>query len=142
MKTFVPEVKDIDRQWLLIDAAGKPLGRLAVTIANLLRGRGKPTFTPHVDTGDFVVVINAGKVALTGRKEQAKTYDRYTGYRGGLKTVNASTLRAKHPECMIELAVKGMMPKNNLARGSFARLKVYTGAAHPHAAQNPRPIES
>ncbi|MFC1453293.1 50S ribosomal protein L13 [Verrucomicrobiota bacterium] len=141
MKTTIPREVDLDRAWHLVDAADKPLGRLAARIAVILRGKNKPTFTPHVDTGAFVVVVNAEKVKLTGRKEEQKVYRRYTGYRGGLKEDKASTVREKHPESMIKLAVKRMLPKNNLSRKMFGRLKVYAGGEHPHAAQNPRKME-
>jgi large subunit ribosomal protein L13 len=140
MKTFVPIEKDIKREWVLVDAANKPLGRLAVMVANTLRGRTKPTYTPNVDTGDFVVVINAKKVVLTGRKEDTKSYQRYSGYRDGLKHTTVPMMRERHPERMVEFAVKGMLPKNNLARDMFKRLKVYSGTDHPHAAQAPKAV--
>lgn len=140
MKTFVPESKDIRREWHLVDAAGQPLGRLAVKIANLLRGRVKPIYTPHVDTGDFVVVINAAQVKLTGRKETLKQYKTFTGFRNGLNHTPAATLRATHPERMIEHAVKGMLPRNHLARDMFKRLKVYGGDAHPHRGVALKPL--
>lgn len=116
------------------------MGRLAVKIANILRGKNKVTFTPHVDTGDFVVVINAEKVKLTGRKDEQKIYQRYSGYRGGLKEIKASVVRERHPDRLIKLAVKGMLPKNNLGRKVFGRLKVYAGGGHPHTAQNPQKV--
>ena len=142
MKTTLPEEPtNEERQWFLVDAADKPLGRLATSVADILRGKVKPDFTPHLDTGDFVVVINAEKVKLTGRKEEKKLYRRYSGYRGGLKETPASVMRARHPDRMISLAVKGMLPKNKLSRGIFRRLKVYAGEEHPHAAQAPRAIE-
>ena len=141
MKTSLPADPGEKRDWLLVDAEGKVLGRLAVEIANALRGKTKPTFTPHVDTGDFVVVVNADKVRLTGRKEDQKIYQRYSGYRGGLKEVPASAMRAKHPDQLIKLAVKGMLPKNHIARGMFRRLKVYAGPEHPHEAQQVRKVE-
>jgi large subunit ribosomal protein L13 len=141
MKTFVAKDAGVERAWLLIDAADKPLGRLAVKIADTLRGKNKPTFTPHVDTGDFVVVINAEKVKLTGRKDEQKIYQRYTGHRSGLKEIPASAVREHHPDRMIRLAVKGMLPKNNLSRKILTKLKVYAGDQHPHAAQNPQPME-
>jgi large subunit ribosomal protein L13 len=141
MKSFMPKDAGTDREWVLVDAAGKPLGRVAVVISDILRGKTKPTFTPHVDTGDFVVVINAEKVKLTGKKEDQKVYQRYSGYRGGLKEVPVATVRERHPERMIQLAVKGMLPKNTLSRKLASRLKVYAGAEHPHEAQNPRKIE-
>lgn len=140
MKTFVPIEKDIKRSWVLVDASNKPLGRLAVQVANMLRGRHRPTFTPHMDTGDFVVVINAEKVVLTGRKEDTKVYKRYTGFRNGLHTTTVPRMRERHPERMVESAVKGMLPKNNLATGMFKRLKVYAGGAHPHEAQAPKTV--
>jgi len=141
MKTSLPKDPGNNRAWFLVDAKDKPLGRLAVKTANILRGKNKATFTPHMDTGDFVVVINADKVKLTGRKEQQKTYKRYSGFRGGLKETKASVVRERHPERLIELAVKGMLPKNNLSRKLFTRLKVYAGEQHPHTAQNPRKVE-
>lgn len=141
MKTTLPKTKDIERQWIVVDAADKPLGRLAVKIADVLRGKNKPTFTPHIDTGDFVVVLNAAKVKLTGSKNDAKMYQRYSGHRGGLKKIPAAQVRERHPERMVELAVKGMLPKNNLSRQTFRRLKVYAGADHPHEAQNPQAVE-
>ena len=142
MKTFVAKDPGADRAWFLVDAEDKPLGRVAVKVANALRGRNKPTFTPHVDTGDFVVVINAEKVKLTGRKEEQKVYQRYSGYRGGLKETKASVVRERHPDRLIKLAVKGMLPKNNLSRKIFRRLKVYAGAQHPHEAQNPQAMQT
>lgn len=132
MKTFVPETKDIQRNWYLVDANGKTLGRLAVKIANLLRGRIKPIYTPNIDTGDFVVVLNAAKVKLTGRKETIKQYKTFTGFRNGLYHTSAATLRATNPERIIEHAVKGMLPHNKIARKMFKRLKVYGGETHPH----------
>lgn len=137
MKTFVPKNPGDNRRWLLVDAADQSLGRLAVQIADVLRGKNKPTFSPHVDVGEFVVVINAEKVKLTGRKEDQKIYQRYSGHRGGLKEVPASRMRERHPDRMIKLAVRGMMPKNHLCRHAFSRLKVYAGGAHPHEAQKP-----
>lgn len=141
MKTTIPQDPGDSREWLLVDAAGKPLGRLAVAIANALRGRTKPTWMPSVDTGAFVVVTNAEKVKLTGKKEQWKQYKRYSGWRGGLRLTSAETMRAKHPERMIMLAVKGMLPDNNLATRMMKRLRVYAGAEHPHAAQQPKAVE-
>lgn len=140
MKTTIPKASQIERRWLVLDAADRPLGRLAVKVAGLLRGRGKPVYTPHIDTGDFVVIVNAGRVRLTGRKEQQKTYQRFSGYRGGLKIQTAAEVRQKHPERMIQAAVKGMLPKNTLSRAMFSRLKVYAGAEHPHAAQQPETV--
>jgi large subunit ribosomal protein L13 len=142
MKTTLPkQPTNEERQWFVVDAADKPLGRLAVSVANTLRGKTKPDFTPHMDTGDFVVVINASKVRLTGKKEEQKLYRRYSGYRGGLKETKASVVRERHPDRLISLAVKGMLPKNNLSRRVFRRLKVYAGEDHPHAAQAPSTIE-
>lgn len=141
MKTFLPKDPGTDRAWLLVDAENQPLGRLAVRIANILRGKNKVTFTPHVDTGDFVIVVNAKKVKLTGKKDEKKIYKRYSGYRGGLKEIKASVVREKHPDRLIRMAVKGMLPRNNLSRKIFRRLKVYAGDAHPHTAQNPRKLE-
>lgn len=141
MKTFLPKDPGDDRAWLLVDAQDKPLGRLAVKIADILRGKNKATFTPHVDTGDFVVVVNAEKVKLTGRKNEQKIYQRYSGYRDGLREIKASVVRERHPDRLIKSAVKGMLPKNNLSRKMFTRLKVYAGNQHPHAAQNLRKVE-
>ncbi|MBI4518117.1 MAG: 50S ribosomal protein L13 [Deltaproteobacteria bacterium] len=128
------------RRWYIIDAQGKVLGRLATTVANLLRGKGKPTFTPHVDTGDFVIVINAGSLKLTGKKTEHKLYRRHTGYPGGVREVVASKLLSSKPERIIQLAVTGMLPKNRLGRQLATKLKIYAGADHPHAAQQPQLI--
>lgn len=142
MKTTLPKPRtDSDRAWLVVDADGKPLGRLATKIADVLRGKNKPSFTPHMDTGDFVVVINAKKVKLSGRKEENKTYRRYTGFRGGLRETTAAEVRARHPERLVLSAVKGMLPKNAMGRQVFRRLKVYAGTEHPHTAQKPETIE-
>jgi large subunit ribosomal protein L13 len=130
-----------DRAWLLVDAADKPLGRVAVKIADALRGKDKPTFTPHVDTGDFVVVVNAEKVKLSGNKDENKIYHRYSGWRSGLKEIKASVMRERHPDRMVRLAVRGMLPKNRLSRRVFRRLKVYAGTEHPHEAQNPKQVD-
>ncbi len=137
MKTFFPKDPGENRQWLLFDAAEKPVGRLAVTIANALRGKDKPDYTPWIDTGAFVVVINASKVKLSGSKEEQKTYERYSRWRGGHTILPASVVRAKNPERIILEAVKGMLPDNKLARGMMRRLRVYPGAEHPHEAQQP-----
>jgi large subunit ribosomal protein L13 len=139
LKTFVAKEHEIERSWYLIDAEGKVLGRLATKIANLLRGKEKPIFTPHVDAGDFVVVINAEKVRLTGKKEEQKVYRRHTGYPGGMKEESLKRLRERHPEQIIRRAVAGMMPKNRLARAMIRKLKIYAGSSHPHEAQ--RPVE-
>ena len=140
MKTFLPKDPGVNRDWIVVDVAGKPLGRAAVIIANALRGKCKPTFTPAVDTGDFVVVINAAEVRLSGTKESAKIYQRYSGFRGGRKTFTAAEMRATHPERMIEEAVSGMLPGNHLCRRMLTRLKIYAGADHPHQAQQPRQV--
>lgn len=138
MKTFVPNTPSYEeRRWHVIDAKDKPLGRLAVAIANALRGKDTRTFDPSVDTGAFVVVINAEKVRLTGRKDEQKTYQRYSGYRGGQKIITVETMRERHPDRIIKLAVWGMLPKNNLSRKVMTRLKVYAGTEHPHQAQKP-----
>lgn len=142
MKTTIPKENEVKHAWVLVDAAGKPCGRLAVTIANLLRGRGKPDYTPHIDMGDFVVVVNADKVKLTGRKEQQKQYAKYTRYQSGYKLTSAADMRQKHPEYIIEHAVKNMLPANHLSRQLFKRLKVYPGGEHPHAVQNPQPASA
>ena len=141
MKSFQAKDPGEARDWLLVDAAERPLGRVAVKIADALRGKDRPTYTPHVDTGVFVVVVNADKVKLTGRKEDQKLYQRYSGWRGGLKKVPASAVRERHPDRMIKQAVKGMLPGNTLSRGMLSRLKVYAGATHPHEAQQPRAVE-
>lgn len=141
MKTFLPKEPDYaSREWVLVDAADKPLGRLAVRIAEVLRGRNKPTFSPQVDTGAFVVVVNAASVKLTGRKETLKIYQSFSGYPGGLKEMTAGEVRKRHPDRLITLAVKGMMPKGALSRNMLKRLKVYPDVNHPHKAQNPRPL--
>jgi len=137
MKTFIPKNPGENRMWQLVDAADKPLGRLAVDIANTLRGKTRPTFTPSVDTGDFVIVINAEKVRLTGRKLEQKEYQRYSGWRGGLKRFSAETMMEKHPDRVIKQAVRGMLPKNNIGDWMLTRMKVYRGAEHPHQAQKP-----
>lgn len=140
MKSFLPKDPGPDRQWHLINADGLSVGRVAVTIANLLRGKNKPTYSPQVDTGDFVVVINAEKVRFTGRKEDQKIYTSYSRYPGGLKKTTPAKLRERHPDRILLAAVKGMLPKNTLCGKMFTRLKVYAGEAHPHAAQNPSTV--
>ncbi len=141
MRTFSPKAGDIQHQWHVIDASDVVLGRLASHAAMLLRGKHKPVYAPHVDTGDFVIVVNAGKVALSGRKlEQKKAY-RHSGYPGGLREVAYSDLLEKHPERVIEKAVRGMLPKNSLGRSMLRKLKVYAGPEHPHQAQQPVPYE-
>jgi large subunit ribosomal protein L13 len=141
MKTFVPKEADIVRDWYVVDAEGKPAGRLAVVIANVLRGRKKPTYTPHVDTGDFVIVINADKIKLTGNKEENKIYQDYSGYSSGRTETKAKDIRARNPERIIMQAVKGMLPTNRMSRDVIKRLKVYTGPAHPHDAQQVQELE-
>jgi large subunit ribosomal protein L13 len=137
MKTYQAKKEELDQQWYLVNAEGKVLGRLATELAKILRGKNKPTFTPHVDTGDFVVVVNAGKVVLTGKKMKDKMYYHHTGYPGGIKEINAEKLLAKKPTEMIRMAVKGMLPKNSLGRQMIRKLKIYAGPNHPHEAQKP-----
>lgn len=141
MKTYLPKVDEIERRWYVVDATDQVLGRLAERVANVLRGRHKPTWTPHLDTGDFVVVINAEKVRLTGRKETRKMYEDYSGYMSGRKLQTAAQVRAKKPERLVLDAVKGMVPHTRLGRQQLGKLKVYAGADHPHAAQQPEPLE-
>ena len=136
MKTYLAKRGQFERKHIVFDAANVPLGRLAVKIANALRGKDQPTYTPHVDTGAIVIVVNAEKVLLTGNKEIGKIYQSYTGYRSGLKEARAEEIRAKHPDMLIREAVWGMLPKGRLGRAQFRKLKVYAGAEHPHAAQN------
>jgi large subunit ribosomal protein L13 len=135
--TYMAKPLEVERKWLVVDAAGQTLGRLASEVASLIRGKHKPQFTPHVDTGDFVIVINADKIVLTGKKLQQKKYYRHSGYPGGLRTTTAQEMLNTKPERMIELAVKGMLPKNKLGHQMQTKLKVYAGAEHPHAAQKP-----
>jgi large subunit ribosomal protein L13 len=141
VRTYSPKAGDVQRQWHVIDANDVVLGRLATHVATLLRGKHKPIFAPHVDTGDFVIVVNASKVALTGNKRETKVAYRHSGYPGGLKRVGYNELLDKRPEKAIELAVKGMLPKNKLGRQLMSKLKVYAGPEHPHAAQQPTPFE-
>lgn len=141
MSTYMANPQDADRAWLVVDATDLVLGRLATQVAMRLRGKHKATFTPHVDSGDFVVVINAEKVALTGRKWDQKTYWRHSGYPGGIRGTTARRMVETHPERLIYHAVRGMLPKNRLGRKLLKKLKVYTGPDHPHAAQNPQPLE-
>ncbi|HEB55437.1 MAG TPA: 50S ribosomal protein L13 [Gammaproteobacteria bacterium] len=141
MKTFSAKPETVKRDWYVIDAENKVLGRLSTEIARRLRGKHKPEYTPHVDTGDYIVVINAEKVAVTGNKEKGKNYYRHTGYPGGLKTISLEKQRAQHPERIIEAAVKGMLPKNSLGRAMFRKLKVYAGTEHQHSAQQPKMLE-
>ncbi|MGC8744808.1 MAG: 50S ribosomal protein L13 [Verrucomicrobiia bacterium] len=137
MKTYLPKVNEVERRWYLIDASGVALGRLAAQIANILRGRTKPIYTPHLDAGDFVIVINAEKVLLTGKKETDKTYMSYSGWRGGERYRTVAEVRQRKPEFLIWHAVKGMLPKNRLADRLITKLKIYKGPNHPHSAQNP-----
>ncbi len=140
MKTYLAKTGEIEREHVLFDASEAPVGRMAVRIANALRGKDKPTYTPHIDTGAFVIVINAEKAVFTGRKATDKIYVDYSGYRSGYKEHTAEEIRAKHPERMIEDAVWGMMPHGRLGRAQFRKLRVYAGGEHPHSAQNPRKI--
>ena len=148
MKTYLPKIDKLNRtideqprKWQIIDADGDVLGKVATKAADILRGKNKPNFTPHLDTGDFVVVINAEKVVLTGKKETEKVMTTYSGYRGGLKKFSPADVRAKHPERLVEKAVKGMIPRNRLGRQIFKKLKVYAGSDHPHKAQAPAALE-
>lgn len=140
MATTIPAVSTMNREWLLIDAKGQILGRLASRIAHLLRGKHKPTFTPFLDTGDFIVVINAEQVAVTGQKRTQKIYQRYSGYPGGRRTRTLDEVLAKHPDRVLRQAVKGMMPDGPLGRRMLGKLKIYAGTRHPHAAQQPKPV--
>lgn len=141
MKTVSMRAQDVQRSWLVVDAEGKTLGRLATEIARRLRGKHKPEYTPHVDTGDYVVVVNAAKVQVTGAKTTDKIYYHHTGYPGGIKGVSFEHLRDSHPERIIERAVKGMLPRGPLGRDMLRKLKVYAGNEHPHSAQQPEPLE-
>ncbi len=141
MKTYTPKADDIQRGWWIVDAAGRPLGRIATEIARILRGKHKPMYTPHLDTGDHVIVINASQVALTGNKADQKTYFRHSGYMGGEQHIPFKRILATHPDRIIEMAVKGMMPKNALGRNMAKKLKVYAGAVHPHQGQAPQPLD-
>lgn len=140
MKTFSAKAQDIERKWYVIDAAGQVLGQVAVKAANLLRGKNKTIFTPHVDCGDYVIIVNADKVVLTGNKERAKIYTRYTGYVGNQVVTTPAKLRKSHPERILEHAVLGMVPHTRQGRAQAVRLKVYVGEGHPHAAQNPEVV--
>ena len=141
MTTVSMRDQDVERSWWVIDAENQTLGRMATEIARRLRGKHKPEYTPHVDTGDFIIVVNAEKVRVTGNKELGKIYWRHTGYPGGIKGTNVATMRETHPERIIEKAVKGMLPRNPLGRAMYRKLKVYAGAEHPHAAQQPATLE-
>lgn len=140
-QTFMAKEANIERKWYVIDAEGERLGRLSSEVASILRGKYKPTYTPHVDTGDNVIIINAGKIELTGKKEQDKIYYRHSGYRGGLKAVAAGELKRKNPVRLLETSIKGMLPKNSLGRKQGKKLHVYEEATHPHAAQQPESHE-
>jgi len=141
MKTFSAKPAEVKRDWFVVDADGKTLGRLSTELARRLRGKHKPEYTPHVDTGDYIIVINAEKVRVTGNKEQDKIYYHHTGYIGNMKSVSLGKLRQTHPERIIETAVKGMLPKNPLGRAMFKKLKVYKGGQHDHQAQQPKLLE-
>ena len=141
MKTYQAKPLEVEREWLVIDAEDQVLGRVATKASQLLKGKHKPQYTPHVDTGDFVIIINADKIRVTGTKASSKEYYRHSGYPGGLKCETFAEAMQKHPERVIEHAVKGMLPKNTLGRAMGKKLKVYTGSEHPHAAQKPRKIE-
>lgn len=141
MKTYSPKASEITRDWYVLDASNKPLGRIATEIASRLRGKHKPTYTPHMDMGDYIIVINASEVMVTGNKTQDKVYYKHTGYPGGLKSINFEKLRASKPERIIEIAVKGMLPKGPLGRDMYRKLKVYAGGEHKHEAQQPKPLE-
>ena len=141
MKTYSAKSKEVHQNWLLVDATGQTLGRMATEIASRLRGKHKPEFTPHVDTGDYVVVINAEKVSVTGNKSRDKLYHSHSGYPGGLKSISFEKLQKRAPERIIQLAVKGMLPRTPLGRTMFKKLKVYAGGVHPHGAQQPQAIK-
>lgn len=141
MKTFTAKNETVQRDWYVVDAAGQTLGRLATEIASRLRGKHKPEYTPHVDTGDYIVIVNAEKIQVTGNKAQDKMYYSHTGFPGGLKSINFEKLNQRAPERIIEIAVKGMLPKNPLGRAMYRKMKVYAGANHPHAAQQPQELK-
>ena len=141
MKTVSMRAQDVQRSWYVVDAEDRTLGRLASAVAHRLRGKHKPEYTPHVDTGDYIIVVNAEKVRVTGNKETGKIYHRHSGYPGGIKATSLGKMRQTHPERIIEKAVKGMLPRNSLGRAMFRKLKVYAGSQHPHASQQPQPIE-
>lgn len=140
MPTYIPKADSLERRWFVLDARGQVLGKLATTVANVLSGKRKPIYTPFLDTGDHVVVVNAEQVVLTGTKEEGKLYHRHSGYLGGLTTRAAKDVREKHPERLLEEAVRGMLPKTRLGRAMFHKLKVYAGPKHPHQAQKPEPL--
>ncbi|MDJ1172214.1 50S ribosomal protein L13 [Roseofilum sp. BLCC_M154] len=140
-KTYLPPQESLDRKWYVVDAEGQRLGRLATEVANILRGKNKPTFTPHMDVGDFVVIVNAEKIQVTGKKREQKLYRRHSGRPGGMKTETFAKLQGRIPERILEKAIKGMLPKNALGRKLFTKLKVYAGPKHPHEAQTPEVLE-
>lgn len=140
MRTYIPKKSDIEKKWWLVDASGRPLGRLCTVVSERLMGKNKPSYTPFMDVGDHVIVINASKILLTGKKKEDKMYRSYSGYPGGLKEINAGKLLAKNPAKVIEIAVRGMLPKNKIGRAMFKKLKVYTDEHHPHAAQKPEEL--
>ena len=140
-KTYTPKPGDIERAWWIVDATGLPLGRLASEVAQLLRGKHKPQFTPHIDTGDHVIVINAANVAVTSNKSEQKIYYRHSGYPGGIKAESFESLLERRPEAIVERAIRGMLPKNRLGRATFRKLRVYGGSEHPHESQKPQPRE-
>ena len=140
-QTYMAKKNEVERNWVLVDATDVPLGRLSAVVASILRGKNKPTFTPHVDTGDFVVVINADKVALTGKKATDKVYYRHSGHPGGLKSITAGELRAKNSQRLVEQSIKGMLPNTRLGRKQFTKLHVYSGSEHKHAAQQPKELD-
>jgi large subunit ribosomal protein L13 len=141
LKTYVATPADRERNWLVVDATGKTLGRLATQIADSLRGKRKPEYTPHFDTGDFVIVVNAEKIEVTGKKRSEKRYHRHSGYPGGLRTRTFAEMQSRRPEEIVRLAVKGMLPRNRLGRQQLRKLKIYAGPDHPHQAQMPQPME-
>jgi large subunit ribosomal protein L13 len=141
MKTYMAKQAELEKKWYVVDAAGKVLGRLATTVADTLRGKRKPTYTPHVDTGDYVIVVNAEKVVVTGRKAQQKEYDSFSGYPHGRRVRTFADVQKKHPERIVEHAVRGMVPRGSLGRAMLRKLKVYAGPEHPHEAQKPEPLE-
>lgn len=141
MSTFLAKHNEVERKWYLVDATDLVLGNVATKVASILRGKHKPIYTPHVDTGDYVVIINAEKIRVTGNKDEQKVYKHYTGYAGGLREIPYKEVLAKHPERILEHAIKGMLPKNSLGRQMFKKLKVYAGPEHSHGGQNPEPLE-
>lgn len=141
MKTYAVKAGEIERRWYVVDAQGKTLGRLATQVARILRGKHKPTFSPHMDVGDHVIIINADKIQVTGKKLDTKRYYRYSGYLGGLKSIVLREQLEKHPDRVLTHAIRGMLPKNRLGRAMLKKLKIYAGSEHPHAAQQPEPLE-